>query len=225
MDCLYEAACRPDRSSFIRTELPEQSGFVINDDLLDHPVLALLVVFRLEVLAEDFRDALPESRHETAAELFQHLVGGVFRFAVDEFQQYAALRAGHVFQYGGVFVLDLVVNLLDVLLLGLLGRQAAQLLLHRRHLGLGDLRDGVDLLHGLHQPAVAAQVDRAAEDVDRQDVDQRDRIALLDRPLLMPEATASLRLRLGKRGGEQGDEEYPLFQRRRIFCTFAAESG
>jgi hypothetical protein len=41
----------------------------------------------------------------------------------------------------------------------------------------------------------------------------------------MPEATASLRLRLGKRGGEQGDEEYPLFQRRRIFCTFAAESG
>jgi len=30
---------------------------------------------------------------------------------------------------------------------------------------------------------------------------------------------------LGKRGGEQGDEEYPLFQRRRIFCTFAAESG
>lgn len=27
----------------------------------------------------------------------------------------------------------------------------------------------------------------------------------------MPEATASLRLRLGKRGGEQGDEEYPLF--------------
>ena len=193
--------------------------------MLDHPVLALPVVFRLEVLTEDFRDALPESRHETAAELLQHLVGGVFGFAVDEFQQHAALRAGHVFQHGGVFVLDLVVDLFDILLLGLFGRQAAQLLLHRRHLGLGDLRDGVDLFHGVHQPAVAAQVDRAAEDVDRQDVDQRDRIALLDRPLLMPEATASLRLRLGKRGGEQGDEEYPLFQRRRIFCTFAAESG
>ena len=46
--------------------------------MLDHPVLALPVVFRLEVLTEDFRDALPESRHETAAELLQHLVGGVF---------------------------------------------------------------------------------------------------------------------------------------------------
>ena len=206
-------------------ESPQQPGFVINDDLFDHPVLAVLVVLRLEVLAEDFRDALPESRHEAAPELLQHLVGRVFRFAVDEFQQHAALRAGHVFQHGGVFVLDLVVDLFDILLLGLFGRQAAQLLLHRRHLGPGDLGNGVDLLHGVHQPAVAPQVHRTAEDIDRQDVDQRDRIALLDRPLLMPEATASLRLRLGKRGGEQGDEEYPLFQRRRIFCTFAAESG
>ena len=54
----------PERSSVtrslrypVRPSLPEQSGFVINHDLLDHPVLALPVVFRLEVLTEDFRDA------------------------------------------------------------------------------------------------------------------------------------------------------------------------
>ena len=181
-------------------ESPQQPGFVINDDLFDHPVLAVLVVLRFEVLTEDFRDALPESRHEAAPELLQHLVGRVFRFAVDEFQQHAALRAGHAFQHGGVLLLDLVVNLLDILFLRLLGRQARELRLHRRHLGPGDLGNGVDLLHGVHQPAVAPQVHRTAEDIDRQDVDQRDRIAPLDRPLLMPKAAPALCLRLGERG-------------------------
>ena len=44
-------------------------------------------------------DKLNKMRHEAAPELLQHFVGGVFRFAVDPFQQHFALRAGHVFQH------------------------------------------------------------------------------------------------------------------------------
>ena len=137
-----------------------------------------------------------------AAELLQYFAGRVLRLAVDELEQHAPLRAGHLFQYGGVFRLYLVVDSLDVGFLGLFRRQAAQFRLHVGHFLARQLRHGVDLLHGIDQLAVAAQVDRAAEDVDGQHVERGNRVAPLLDPLAVPEArTASLGR--GARGGEQ----------------------
>lgn len=193
----------------------DQSGLVVDDDLFDHLVFAVAVVLRFEVLSEDLRDALPESGDESSAELLEHLVGGVFGFAVDEFEQDSALGSGHVFQDGGVLLLDLVVYLLDIGFLGFFGREAAEFVLHFGHFGAGDLGDGVYLSYGIDQSAVASQIDRSAEDVDGQNMDQCDGVAVfLDFPLLVPEAAAALGLHFGECGREQGKEQEPLFHDR-----------
>ena len=198
--------------SFLSTN---QTGFVVDDDLFDHPVFALLVVLRFEVLSEDLRDPLPESGDESSPELLEHLIGGIFRFAVDEFEQDPALRPGHMFQYGGILLLDLVIDLLDVLFLLLFGRQAAELLLHFGHFGPGDLGDGVDLPHGVDESAVSSQIDRATEYINGKDVDQRDLIAVLNLPLLVPEAASSLSLYAGACRRENDEQKDPFFHGRR----------
>lgn len=193
----------------------DQTGFVVDDDLFDHLVFALAVVLRFEILSEDLRDALPESGDESTAELLEDLVGGVFGFAVDEFEQDAALGSCHVFQYGGVLLLDLVVHLLDIGFLGFFGWEAAEFVLHFGHFGACDLGDGVYLSHGIDQPAVTSQVDRSAEDVDGQDMDQSDGVAVfLDFPLLVPESATALGHHFGECGRDQEEEQEPLFHDR-----------
>ena len=100
----------------------EQSRFVVADDLFEQAVVPFGVVLRFEVLPEDARQGLPESGHESAAEFPQYFVGGVVRLAVDEFEQYFALRAGHGFDDGRVLLLDLAIDAPDVGFLRLFGR-------------------------------------------------------------------------------------------------------
>jgi len=88
---------------------------------------------------------------------------------------------------------------------------------------------GVNLLHGVDQLAVTAQVDGAAEHVDRQDMYQRYRVSFFHRPFLVPETVASLRTYPGGHGGQHYQNQEPLFHlgENRYLCerrTFAGQA-
>lgn len=199
----------------------EQSRFVVADDLFEQAVVPFGVVLRFEVLPEDARQGLPESGHESAAEFPQYFVGGVVRLTVDEFEQYFALRAGHVFDDGRVLLLDLAIDAPDVGFLRFFGRQALQLGLHFGHARPGDLCDGVDFFDGRDQFAVAAQVGSAGEDPHRANADVGNRIARDDLPLLTGDARRLLRSDPECREYRRQQKEKVLFHRPRKISTFA----
>ena len=162
----------------------QQSGFVISDNLLQQPVIAFGIVFRFEILSEYPRYGLPESRYETSPELPQNLECRIVRFPVNEFQQHLTLCAGHVFDNGGVLLLDLLIDPADIRFLLALCRKSLQLGLHLGHSGPGDLCNGIDPFDGCHQLPVAAQIGTPREDSYGPDVDVGQGVSVEDLPLL-----------------------------------------
>ena len=68
---------------------------MVEDYLFDKFILAVALVFELEVVAEDAGYTLPESRNEFATKFLNNLIRSIFRLAVDKFAEYLTLVEGH----------------------------------------------------------------------------------------------------------------------------------
>ena len=75
----------------------QQSGFVVEDYLFEHLILAFALVFEFEIIAKDAGQSLPKSRHELATKLLDNLVCCVFGLTVDKFTEDFSLVECHTF--------------------------------------------------------------------------------------------------------------------------------
>lgn len=191
----------------------EESGLVVEHDLLHNLIVALALIFEFEVIAEDAGYTLPESGDKPAAKLFDNLVCCKFGFTVNELAEDLAFVECHTFDQRCVLVYDALLDSFDKLFLLLECRNLAQFCLHIGHLVACNLSQRVDLLDGADKAVVSACVDAAIILVEGHHMYRGYRIAtfVVYGPLLVPPSATTMQcgstLCRDARRAEQGEQK------------------